>query len=110
MRGITLLEDRLAARLGYRYGMATISAASLEQQLVSLLSYEQTGSVADAQTAITVIKQLMILRRSSQSHDSSSHSFDNGTLSAMLDDAKMFVRHRSSAGAVRFLGVQDLRG
>lgn len=87
--------------------MAGESVSELETLLDGVLDYEETGSLADAKSAISYAKRLLARRRSSASHSSSSHSFDNGQLRQILEDARSYVAANNNTGRVSYLNMSN---
>lgn len=85
--------------------MATVT--ELEDTLEAALDYESSGSVALARTAVATVQKLLLRRRSSASHEGSSHAFDTAGLREILLRAENFVRANTNNSGVRFLGVGE---
>lgn len=98
------MNDR---RRFYVWSMATVT--EIETELLTNLDYEETGSVSKAKRAVTLLRQLIVKRRTSASHEGSSHSFDHASLKQMLDEAQAYVNANSNNGGVRFLGMGSWR-
>jgi len=86
------------------FTMATVS--ELTTLLEAALDYEETASLSKAKSVITYVNQLLLKRPQSSGHAGSSVSYDTATLQQLRDDARVYVKAKSttSAAGVRFLG------
>lgn len=83
--------------------MALATIEELIEALEDALGYEETGSLAQAKTVITVTNKLLARRPTSMSQDASSVSYDQAQLRQLQDDARRYVKAVDS-GRIRFLG------
>lgn len=84
--------------------MATL--AEVTEDMVDNADFEESGSVAKARAFATAATKYLILKPTSQSNQSSSLSWDNNQIQALIARARDYIAANSTS-KVRFLGVGD---
>lgn len=84
--------------------MATLSEVT--EDMVDNADFEEVGSVSKARAFATAATKYLILKPTSQSNQSSSLSWDNNQIQALLARARDYIA-ANSINKVRFLGAGD---